>query len=63
MQLGANLQYLRKLHGGMSQESALAQANRPLRMIGWDFPFVSKEQQNRLGLRGYAAGWILPEGF
>ena len=31
--------------------------------IGWDFPFVSKEQQNRLGLRGYAAGWILPEGF
>ena len=46
-----------------AQESGLAQANRPLRMIGWDFPFVSKEQQNRLGLRGYAAGWILPEGF
>ena len=33
------------------------------RQIGWDFPFVSKEQQNRFGLRGYAAGWILPEGF
>ena len=46
-----------------AQESGLAQANQPLRMIGWDFPFVSKEQQNRLGLRGYAAGWILPEGF
>ena len=33
------------------------------RQIGWDFPFVSKEQQNRFGLRGYVAGWILPEGF
>ena len=33
------------------------------RQIGWDFPFVSMEQQNRFGLRGYAAGWILPDGF
>ncbi len=33
------------------------------RQIGWDFPFVSREQQNRFGLRGYVAGWILPEGF
>lgn len=33
------------------------------RQIGWDFPFVSLEQQNRFGLRGYVAGWILPEGF
>lgn len=33
------------------------------RQIGWDFPFVSKEQQNRFGLRGYAAGWMLPAGF
>ncbi|MBQ9854994.1 MAG: helix-turn-helix domain-containing protein [Clostridia bacterium] len=33
------------------------------RQIGWDFPFVSMEQKNRFGLRGYAAGWILPEGF
>lgn len=31
--------------------------------IGWDFPFVSSEQQNRFGLRGYAAAWVLPEGF
>ena len=36
--------------------------SRP-RQIGWDFPFVSMEQQNRFGLRGYVAGWILPEGF
>ena len=33
------------------------------RQIGWDFPFVSMEQQNRFGLRGYVAGWILPEDF
>ena len=33
------------------------------RQIGWDFPFVSKEQQNRFGLRGYVAAWLLPEGF
>jgi transcriptional regulator with XRE-family HTH domain len=31
--------------------------------IGWDWPYVSAEQQNRFGLRGYVAGWILPEGF
>ena len=36
--------------------------SRP-RQLGWDFPFVSMEQQNRFGLRGYVAGWILPEGF
>lgn len=33
------------------------------RQIGWDFPFVSREQQNRFGLRGYVAAWLLPEGF
>lgn len=31
--------------------------------IGWDFPFVSMEQQNRFGLRGYVAAYILPDGF
>ena len=31
--------------------------------IGWDFPFVSVEQQNRFGLRGYVAAYILPDGF
>ena len=46
-----------------AQESGLAQVHAPLRSIGWDFPFVSGEQQSRFGLRGYAAGWILPEGF
>ena len=33
------------------------------RKIGWDFPFVSPEQKNRFGLRGYVAAWVLPEGF
>nr|MBR4281102.1 helix-turn-helix domain-containing protein [Clostridia bacterium] len=31
--------------------------------IGWDWPYVSSEQQNRFGLRGYAAAYVLPEGF
>lgn len=31
--------------------------------IGWDFPYVSSEQKNRFGLRGYASAYILPEGF
>lgn len=31
--------------------------------IGWDFPYVSGEQKNRFGLRGYAAACILPEDF
>ncbi len=34
-----------------------------VKRIGWDFPFVSPEQQNRFGLRGYAAAYILPDGF
>ena len=29
--------------------------------IGWDFPYVSAEQKNRFGLRGYASAYILPE--
>lgn len=32
-------------------------------LIGWDFPFVSPEQQNRFGMHGYAAAYIIPEGF
>lgn len=33
------------------------------RRIGWDFPFVSKEQTERFGLRGYVAAYIIPEDF
>ena len=31
--------------------------------IGWDWPYVSLEQQNCFGLRGYVAAYVLPEGF
>lgn len=31
--------------------------------IGWDWPFVTQEQQSRFGLRGYVAAYVLPEGF
>lgn len=46
-----------------ARRSGLYEAVEHPRQIGWDFPFVSMEQQNRFGLRGYAAGWILPEDF
>lgn len=46
-----------------AKRSGLYEAVDNPRQIGWDFPFVSKEQQNRFGLRGYVAAWILPEGF
>lgn len=44
---------------GWAQRAGLVDAKR----IGWDFPFVSQEQQHRFGLRGYAAAYVLPEGF
>ncbi|MDO5425687.1 MAG: helix-turn-helix domain-containing protein [Eubacteriales bacterium] len=31
--------------------------------IGWDFPYVSVEQQTCFGLRGYVAAYLLPEDF
>ena len=40
--------------------SGLKAANPNARMIGWDFPFVSQEQQNRFGMHGYVAAYILP---
>ena len=48
---------------GWAKRSGLYAHTPQPRQIGWDFPFVSMEQQNRFGLRGYVAGWILPEGF
>ena len=46
-----------------ARKSGLYEACPCPRQIGWDFPFVSLEQQNRFGLRGYVAGWLLPESF
>lgn len=31
--------------------------------IGWDFPFVSAEQKNRFGLRGYVSACVLPKDY
>lgn len=33
------------------------------RLIGWDFPFVSEEQKNQFGLRGYVAAYMIPDDF
>ena len=46
-----------------AEKSGLYAHSSSPRQIGWDFPFVSREQQSRFGLRGYVAGWLLPEGF
>ena len=43
--------------------SGLLAADPSAKLLGWDFPFVSQEQQMRFGLHGYAAAYVLPEGF
>lgn len=46
-----------------AQQSGLLTIWPDAMRIGWDFPYVSSELQNRFGLRGYVAAYILPEGF
>lgn len=46
-----------------AEQSGLLKADKNAKRIGWDFPYVSLEQQTRFGLRGYVAAYILPEGF
>ena len=46
-----------------AQRSGLLDLRPDAMRIGWDFPWVTPEQQNRFGLRGYAAAYVLPEGF
>ena len=43
--------------------SGLLAADSNAKLIGWDFPFVSPELQNRFGLHGYVAAYILPDDF
>ncbi len=43
--------------------SGLLAFDKGAKKIGWDFPFVTLEQRNRFGLNGYAAAYILPQGF
>lgn len=46
-----------------ARRSGLLGAKLDAMRIGWDFPYVSSELQNRFGLRGYVAAYALPEGF
>lgn len=46
-----------------ARRSGLLELQPDAMRIGWDFPFVSLELQNRFGLRGYVAAYVLPEGF
>jgi transcriptional regulator with XRE-family HTH domain len=32
-------------------------------LIGWEFPYLSAEQKNRFGLRGFGCGCIVPDDF
>ena len=46
-----------------AKHSGLLEFQPDAMKIGWDFPYVSLELQNRFGLHGYVAAYILPEGF
>lgn len=46
-----------------ARQSKLLEIHPNAMRIGWDFPYVPPELQNRFGLRGYVAAYILPNGF
>lgn len=46
-----------------AQSCGLKKVCPDITLIGWDFPFVSQEQQNRFGMHGYVAACVLPEDF
>lgn len=46
-----------------ARRSGLLEFQPDAMRIGWDFPFAISEMQNRFGLCGYVAAYILPEGF
>lgn len=46
-----------------AQRSGLLAFQPDAMKIGWDFPYISSELQNRFNLRGYVSAYILPEGF
>lgn len=46
-----------------ARQAGLLEACPDAMRIGWDFPYVTLEQQNRFGLHGYVAAYVLPEGF
>lgn len=46
-----------------AKRSGLLESAPNAMQIGWDFPFVSAELQNRFGLKGYVSAYVLPDGF
>lgn len=46
-----------------ARKSRLLDVDPDAMRIGWDFPYVPPELQNRFGLWGYVAAYVLPEGF
>lgn len=46
-----------------AENCGLKKANPDVKLIGWDFPFVTPEQQNRFGLHGYVAACVIPDDF
>lgn len=46
-----------------AENSGLKATVSQVKYIGWDFPFVTQEQQNRFGMHGYVAACIIPDGF
>jgi hypothetical protein len=38
-------------------------SNYKKRKIGWDFPFLNKEQYEKFNLHGYVTAYVIPEGF
>lgn len=46
-----------------AKNSGLLTMHPNAKRIGWDFPFVSAELQNRFGMRGYVSAYILPDGY
>ncbi|MDE6055911.1 MAG: helix-turn-helix domain-containing protein [Lachnospiraceae bacterium] len=46
-----------------AQRSGLLNFQPDAMKIGWDFPYISSELQNRFNLRGYVSAYVLPEGF
>lgn len=46
-----------------AQRSGLLAFQPDAMKIGWDFPYISSELQNRFNLRGYVSAYVLPEGF
>lgn len=46
-----------------AKSSGLIEVCPDVKLIGWDFPFVSQEQQNRFGLHGYVAACLIPDDF